>query len=802
MPAAAETASPAAAPADTSASGPQPSSLPSIGAEGAAASGFPTAGDSTTLPAASTTPDVSADSATATTSAASSAPNPGISLAAQVVAPQSGAAASSPTAKNGVPLVDITLDTPGTLADINASKDNKLPGQVTIDDPSAQNQDFKATAATIKSRGNFTWTLPKKAYQIKFDKKQNLLGIDGSGQKGGKTWVLLANYADASLVRDKVAYDLADRLGLSYSPKSAFVDLTVNGEFLGSYLLCDKVEVSTNRVNLTDPQGVLVELDNAYGATEPHNFTSVVSGTRFVLDDSVEGVDDDALDPDTQAGWNDMQSTINNLERLLYAQNPDWGQISQLIDVDSFSKYFLLAEFTENSDTTASSVYFYKDGTSDKLHMGPAWDYDIALGNSSLPVVGSNPTESYITNIKLIHQDSGNDWFREFFRNPEFIQRTNQIFTGTGKNALAQVRTDIETNRTTLKASAAANFVRWPILGKRSPLGDRTLGSTFDSEVDRLKTWTDARVAYMNGVYGSDIPVVSYTVQVQNMGWQPPVTGGMWKGTTGQGLRLETLNMNLIGSQTSGGIQADAHVQNIGWTGRKPAGSDVGSVGQGLRMEAFKLQLTGDLASKFDIVYRAYVQNYGWLGWTRNGAVAGTTGMGLRIESVQIQLVRKGTAINSSPFASYPAITYSSHVQNIGWQAAAEDGGVSGTTGQGLRTEALRASLGNIPGGVTYQSHVQNVGWLGWASDGGISGTTGMGLQQEAFKIRLTGDAANAYDVYYRAHVQNFGWLGWTSNGQPAGSSGFGYGLEALQVVLIPRGGAAPGSTSNSFLQG
>ncbi|WP_270746971.1 hypothetical protein [Leuconostoc lactis] len=102
-----------------------------------------------------------------------------------------------------------------------------------------------------------------------------------------------------------------------------------------------------------------------------------------------------------------------------------------------------------------------------------------------------------------------------------------------------------------------------------------------------------------------------------------------------------------------------------------------------------------------------------------------------------------------------------------------------------------------MAGSIQYQTHIQNIGWQGWTQDGGISGTSGRALRLEAIRIKLSGNIANYYDVYYRVHAQKFGWLGWASNGQDAGTSGYGYRLEGRQVVLVPKGQPAPGSTAN-----
>jgi len=130
------------------------------------------------------------------------------------------------------------------------------------------------------------------------------------------------------------------------------------------------------------------------------------------------------------------------------------------------------------------------------------------------------------------------------------------------------------------------------------------------------------------------------------------------------------------------------------------------------------------------ICYQAYVENTGWQNPVCNGRVAGTTGQGLRMEAIRIWLT------NSNPGES---VCYQAHVQNIGWQSSVCDGQMAGTTGQSLRMEAIQVSLTN-PGPndvVCYKAHVQNIGWQAPVCNGQTAGTTGQSLRMEAIRAMM-----------------------------------------------------------------
>ena len=306
------------------------------------------------------------------------------------------------------------------------------------------------------------------------------------------------------------------------------------------------------------------------------------------------------------------------------------------------------------------------------------------------------------------------------------------------------------------------------------------------------------------------VPRAIYKSHVQGIGWQDYVTDGVMSGTTGRALRIEAIRIKL-GNVESGGLTYRSYIQGTGWQSYVSTDGISGTSGKGLRIEAIQIELTGQIANEYDIYYCVHAQGYGWLGWAKNGQTAGTTGYGKRIEGIKIIMIAKnGTAPTKLGTYTTPSliyvppkkISYSTHVQGIGWQNYVSNGESAGTTGQSRRLEAIKIKLENINGGVQYKSHIQGIGWeSSWKSNNQLSGTSGKGLRLEAIKINLTGEAALQYDVYYRVHAQGFGWLGWAKNGESAGTAGYGKRLEAIQIKLVTKGGAAPGSTAGAFKQ-
>lgn len=297
-----------------------------------------------------------------------------------------------------------------------------------------------------------------------------------------------------------------------------------------------------------------------------------------------------------------------------------------------------------------------------------------------------------------------------------------------------------------------------------------------------------------------------YTTHVQNVGWLPDRENGAISGTSGQGLRLEGIRILIDNSEVNASIQYQTQIQNIGWQDWKTNGDTSGTTAQSLRLEGIRIRLTGVDAGNYDVFYRVHAQNYGWLDWARNGASAGAEGLSLRLEAIQIVIVPADSSApgpTERPFVSADvACTYRTHIQAIGWQGWKTKGDISGTSGLGLRLEAIEivANDNAMIFDVTYRTQIENIGWQDWKHSGETSGTSGLGLRLETIEIALYGEDAELYDVYYQVHAQNFGWMDWAKNGQSAGTEGYGYRLEGIRIVVVTKGQPVPGPTTTPFL--
>lgn len=221
----------------------------------------------------------------------------------------------------------------------------------------------------LRGRGNSTWGLEKSPFQIKLDKKADILGL---GER--KKWVLLANYLDETAgLRNDFAFKLAEILDEKYARKGEFVELYVNNQYEGLYYLVRKIEIGKNSVDIRGEKAILAELDALHGTWEEYYLSE--NGSIFVFKDAVLKNDEEKYLEAKQ----EFLKRVSEFERAVLDSN--YKKAEEVFDFTSLAEYYLVNEFAVNPDGYVSSYYFYTEGGEDKIHVGPVWDFDFAFAN-------------------------------------------------------------------------------------------------------------------------------------------------------------------------------------------------------------------------------------------------------------------------------------------------------------------------------------------------------------------------------------------------------------------------------------
>lgn len=363
---------------------------------------------------------------------------------------------------------------------IEKTKKNSTTGFITFKNEAGKNI-YHGDVSQIKGRGNTTWACAKKPYQIKLANAADLCQT-GKKENISKTWVLLTNAYDATLIHNLITYKFAAAMGLA-APDCRPIDLYYDGQYRGSYLLCEKVEVGSGRVSVKD-NGYLLELDNAYYKDEDFWITDSI-GTAFVVK-SPEPCSEEQL---SYIG-NYMQAAID--AALNGGKHPETGKsVWNYIDKDSLAKYYLVQEMCKNADAFYSSTYFYLTGDGSPLKSGPVWDFDDSYG-----------VRSDVMDPNGLRTEGG--WISAFLALPEFRQAVRKAYVNQFSPALNKL-IDSNTSKNFwsisyasqfTEASAAMDHVVW---SKLTPVyltfGTRAENITYCHDFMKLrKEWMDANL--------------------------------------------------------------------------------------------------------------------------------------------------------------------------------------------------------------------------------------------------------------------------------------------------------------------
>lgn len=376
-----------------------------------------------------------------------------------------------------------------SLEEIHAEpKDIKYPGNTVIF--TTNNHPTTFENVEIKGRGNANWNQYKKPYQIKFSDKVSLFNLAAS-----KKWILIGNYIDRSYLRTDIAYYLERMLTENYALNGNFAELYIDDVYQGLYYISEKIEIKKSRINLQDDYGIIVELDNLHADDNTCHYTAInkhcITVHDIVNQDNLASATDNILETLSQ-----LESTVS--------QN-DFTKISDLIDVDSFVKYFLLSEFTVNSDAYSSSLFFYKDGKNDKLHVGPGWDFDFSLANTLWGSDGldresffspstDTALKDYHTSFKQdptkSHANSITTLFYNLIDLPEFKARVKTVYQETLSGKKTELLNYIKNQANYIREAALRDAKRWK------------LQENFDDEVNHLIDWISQRYDHFETTYG------------------------------------------------------------------------------------------------------------------------------------------------------------------------------------------------------------------------------------------------------------------------------------------------------------
>lgn len=398
---------------------------------------------------------------------------------------------------SNLPLIFITTDNEVNEEEhvkANFSVINNKGFKSHIDDKEELNE-----FGTIKYRGNSSfYTFDKKQYRVKFYKDEHMnkdKSINLFGMSKHNDWILNGPFLDRSLVRNKIMYDISREI-MAWAPDTRFCELFFNGEHMGVYLAIEPVSVGENRLDFS--KFGLISGETAYLLKRERVGTEKVSIETY---GKLNGKTSNELFisypsnkklTERQKEW--IENDINKFEKVLYSESFDDEDIGygKFINVDSFVDYFIINEFSMNSDASALSTYIYKD-LDEKLSMC-VWDFNNSFNNYSWS------TKSYEM-FYLVEQN----WFNRLIQDRNFVNKIVERYRELRKGVLSKeglyhkIRNSVEY----LGDAVERNFEVWGYtlnqnLLSRDENGNLRDPKSYEEAINMLQASIDMRLKFLD----------------------------------------------------------------------------------------------------------------------------------------------------------------------------------------------------------------------------------------------------------------------------------------------------------------
>ena len=400
-----------------------------------------------------------------------------------------------------LPLVSIHTDN----SVFPTNKDQEINCRVTITN---EGKIETNSQASIKIRGKSTSNgSDKKPYRIKFNEQQKILGLPGSYKK----WVLIANFYDKSLMRNALAFKISEIMQFEYTPRCKPVDVILNGDYRGNYYLCDHIDIGKNRINIDKMEKTDINEPNLSGGyfLEVDGGGSFYGYTNFKTNRGIQWkINYPKEDEIVSEQINYITAKLNKFENEIY------NGIFDSIDLDSYSKFFLVEEFCGDPDAVWSSLYFIKKRNDDKFYFGPVWDFDLGFDNDQR-LTPTNDKPQFAFNYGA-SAGTMMDFTKTLIGHKtvmEHIQKTWEKLSGMGlnQNILMQF---IEQTKAEIQESSDLNYMKWDNYQKeKNPWGwdwgdmggFGRISENFEDAVNRLKDYVMKRFNSLGNLINSAV---------------------------------------------------------------------------------------------------------------------------------------------------------------------------------------------------------------------------------------------------------------------------------------------------------
>ena len=425
------------------------------------------------------------------------------------------------------------------LGEINRNKNRQITAGRAVYEEADGSVTYDGALDQLKGRGNNSFRYSKKPYQIKLREKTSL-----SGMGKGKTWVLLANWVDVSMLRNQIVLDMSRQMGLRYAVGCVQADVWINGNYNGLYLITEKIQIGKGRIDITnlekatekvnpepfeagkigvDRSSVYPLLRSYPGVADPEDITGgyiftvekharlrdyTVPGFRTKKELSIR-IKEPTYPSRGQAEY--LFGRVSEMQAAMMAPdgiNPETGKsYEEYVDTVSFAQRLLIEDWCKNYDLAGGSQFMYKDSdlADPLIYAGPSWDYDLCFGN--MKDRGYSAVTPYVTTYRR-----NSNLYYLLYNHEPFRVKTGMIWQYSFRPAVAvllgekepeagSIIRPLDEYKERISASVAMNYKRWPVSDDATAKG---AGGSFDNAVEYIRKWITDRTAWMDQTYTAE----------------------------------------------------------------------------------------------------------------------------------------------------------------------------------------------------------------------------------------------------------------------------------------------------------
>ncbi len=330
---------------------------------------------------------------------------------------------------------------------------------------------------TVRGRGNSSFKMPKYGMKLEFTDKVSLLGMPKN-----RDWALVANFGDKTHLRNYMMTRLSEWLGAKYTPRMQFVEIYLNRNYMGLYLLSETIKVGKNRVNIDENDTTfLLEKEDSKKFDPPY----VLTDNQYYY--HIKSPKNPS--PETEKLLKNHLNAFENFMEDYYLHRAN--EIKNWLDVDDFLLFYWVQEYSKNEDGNYARSVFMTWKKGETIHFGPLWDFDLAFGNASREQ-NQNPEDWYIRKYRLNY----------YIMQNSVVKEAALDYWNNHRKTFKALIDSIPVYRAIIEKAIDNEYRRWPVIGNTENWALKDPYDSYDEAVEVMTEWMKKRYQWIDNEIG------------------------------------------------------------------------------------------------------------------------------------------------------------------------------------------------------------------------------------------------------------------------------------------------------------